>query len=76
MNVEIGTEAPIFLSWEYLFQIFGILSLQCMENHVYNKIFSFCLAVLCALGLKFAKSAYMTFKKNYKFIMGITKRRI
>jgi hypothetical protein len=31
MNVEIGTEAPIFLFWEYLFQIFGILSLQCRE---------------------------------------------
>jgi hypothetical protein len=30
MNVEIGTEAPIFLFWEYLFQIFGILSLQCV----------------------------------------------
>jgi hypothetical protein len=29
MNVEIGTEALIFLFWEYLFQIFGILSLQC-----------------------------------------------
>jgi hypothetical protein len=29
MNVEIGIEAPIFLFWEYLFQIFGILSLQC-----------------------------------------------
>jgi hypothetical protein len=29
MNVEIGTEASIFLFWEYLFQIFGILSLQC-----------------------------------------------
>jgi hypothetical protein len=29
MNVEIGTEAPIFLFWEYLFQNFGILSLQC-----------------------------------------------
>ncbi len=29
MNVEIGTETLIFLFWEYLFQIFGILSLQC-----------------------------------------------
>ncbi len=28
MNVEIGTETPIFLFWEYLFQNFGILSLQ------------------------------------------------
>ncbi len=28
MNVEIGTKTPIFLFWEYLFQIFGILSLQ------------------------------------------------
>ncbi len=35
MNVEIETEAPIFLFWEYLFQIFGILSLQCgaLEAH-------------------------------------------
>jgi hypothetical protein len=30
MNVEIGTEAPIFLFWEYLFRNFGILSLQCI----------------------------------------------
>ncbi len=32
MNVAIGTEAPIFLFWEYLFQIFGILSLQCVTK--------------------------------------------
>jgi hypothetical protein len=36
MNVEIGTEAPIFLFWEYLFQIFGILSLQCMVQSSYT----------------------------------------
>ncbi len=29
MNVEIGTETPIFLFWYYLFQNFGLLSLQC-----------------------------------------------
>jgi hypothetical protein len=29
MNVEIGTETPIFLLWEYLFRNFSILSLQC-----------------------------------------------
>ncbi len=30
MNVEIGTETPIFLFWKYLFRNFGILSLQCI----------------------------------------------
>jgi hypothetical protein len=30
MNVEIGNEALIFLFWEHLLQIFGILSLQCI----------------------------------------------
>jgi len=32
MNVEIGTETPIFLFWEYLFRNFGILSLQCRQR--------------------------------------------
>jgi hypothetical protein len=34
MNVEIGTETPIFLFWEYLFRNFGISSLQCGREDV------------------------------------------
>jgi hypothetical protein len=29
MNVGIATDAEQFLFWEYLFRIFGIVSLQC-----------------------------------------------
>jgi hypothetical protein len=29
MNVEIGTETPIFLFWEYLFRNFDIVCLKC-----------------------------------------------
>ncbi len=32
MNMEIGTETSKFLFWEYLFGIFGTVSLQCRIN--------------------------------------------
>jgi hypothetical protein len=38
MNVEIWTETPIFLFWEYLFRNFGILSLQCVLVFFTSKV--------------------------------------
>jgi hypothetical protein len=37
MNVEIRTVAAQFLFWEYLFQIFGIVSLQCTVYGCWKK---------------------------------------
>ncbi len=43
MNVEIGTEAPIFLFWEYFLPIFGIFSLQCIGSHSVSDLMIKCL---------------------------------
>ncbi len=36
MNVEIETEAKLFLFRDYLFQIFGIVSLQCVYESAWT----------------------------------------
>jgi hypothetical protein len=38
MNVEIGTEIPIFLFWKYLFRKFGILSLLCGSTTLLHRV--------------------------------------
>ncbi len=42
MNVEIGTVAAQSLFWEYLFQIFGIGSLQCIRVNTFCNIYDKC----------------------------------
>jgi hypothetical protein len=53
MNVGIGTLAAQFLSWEYLFRIFDIVSLQCGTVHFIASInreqassFNVCLLII------------------------------
>jgi hypothetical protein len=38
MNVGNGTVAAQFLSWEYLFEIFFIVSLQCGTTSLYKTL--------------------------------------
>jgi hypothetical protein len=45
MNVEIGTEALQFLFSEYLFQILGIVSLQCKLTFTF--FLNLSIAILC-----------------------------
>ncbi len=60
MNVEIGTETPIFLFWEYLFRNFGILSLQCRHASIpsYLSYYGRCDSLACRfLTLSFLSTA-------------------
>ncbi len=60
MNVEIGTEASIILFWEFLFQIFGILSLRCGPFAMLYRIF---LMPVCTMYLYFLRNKYAAYAK-------------
>jgi hypothetical protein len=51
MNVGIGTAAAQFLSWEYLFRIFRIVSLQCVPTSANTATMVASLSSLCLLSV-------------------------
>jgi hypothetical protein len=66
MNVEFGTEAEQFLFWEYLFRIFGIVSLQCVQFLNFSTFRALALTFLdCFLTLY--SNVYPTLLKNFVF---------
>jgi hypothetical protein len=62
MNVEIGTETPIFLFWEYLLPIFGIFSLECVVLHVWGN------RLVLNVGIDGTQSSCMFKGTDYKVV--------
>ena len=67
MNVEIGTETPIFLFWEYLFRNFGILSLQWVRVNKKNQLNSVEICIRYTLQRQNAENLKQIFpEKEYR----------
>jgi hypothetical protein len=63
MNVEIGTESPIFLFLEYLFRNFPVLSLQCGAHCSGDKSISHNLPTMSQCGLTNSDFSHLCMNK-------------
>ncbi len=72
MNVEIGTETPLFLFWEYLFRNFGILSLQCKQRQklLMGNIFVW-MRKCGSYSICYSAETEFKFRKNWSPIIGV-----
>jgi hypothetical protein len=52
MNLGIGTVAAQFLSWDYLFRMLGLVSLQCMAGYGDIKSESLSLGKIASLSVR------------------------